>query len=727
MLLVNNQLNIAKVDVELEIEKEEGQEKTKLKPASYSVTCDSIIKLEYELGNETALWDEYHQPVYLLNIKLSNNHKVLDARKVTFGMRKFATRGTNFTINNRATILRGKHDACVFPLTGCPPMDTEGWIHVFRIAKSYGINHYRFHTWCPPEAAFEAADKLGIYLQPELPFWNIKSDTLRLMKMFMEEGTALLKSYGNHPSFVMFSMGNEISGDQKITEELIARLKKIDPRPLYTQGSNNNIGYSGPTASADYHTTARMPYKGNINQLKYDTILTHVRLSHAFVDSNRGGILNSCPPASTFNYDYAVSLAKVPIIGHEVGQYQIYPDYNEIKKYTGILKPRNLEFFRDKLEQSGMIDQNTDFTKASGALAAMCYRAEIEAALRTKGFGGFQLLDLQDFPGQGTALVGILDAFMDSKNVISREEWTRSCNDVVPLLLFDKFCWTSNETFKASIKVANYSDKNIKQDLNWEIKDTKGAILEIGTIGKAKIALGGLQDIGQIEFALKSIKKPDKITVKLSINNTSYENLYPIWVYPVQDKPIQNGDVIVVKSLDSKVMASLNGGAKVLCFPEANSVKQNSVGGLFIPDFWNFGMFKGISERLKKPVSPGTLGILTNPDHPIFNSFPTDFHTNWQWYSIIKCSNPLILNKTNRSYRPIVQVVDNLERNHKLGLIFEFKVGDGKLLICMSELNKLMGKPEAFQLYQSIINYMESDKFNPTESVTKEFLNTMIQ
>ncbi len=737
-LSVDNQLNIDDVDIELQVFREVGEKRTRLKSKKYRVACDSIIELEYDLGEKAELWDEFSQPIYKLNAIIRSNKQILDSQEVPFGMRKFATKGTSFTINNRATFLRGKHDACVFPLTGCPPMDTEGWLRVFRIAKSYGINHYRFHTWCPPEAAFEAADKVGIYLQPELPFWNIKSDTL--MNMFLKEGTALLNSYANHPSFVMFSVGNEISGNQKKIEALIARLKQVDSRPLYTQGSNNNIGYSFPIASADFHVTARMPYiydtllmESNVENPAigvanpYDTILTHVRLSHAFLDSKDGGIINGCPPSTNFNYDFAVSQTNVPIVGHEVGQYQIYPDYNEIAKYTGILKPRNLEFFRDQLEKAGMLDQNEAFTKASGALAAMCYRAEIEAAIRTKGFGGFQLLDLQDFPGQGTALVGILDAFMESKNVISREEWVQFCNAVVPLLSFEKYCWTNNEIFSATVQVANYSDKDISQNLNWKVLSSNGDVINKGVFANNPISTGGLQSIGHIEIPLNSVKVPDKLNIVLFLDQTSYKNSYPIWVYPEPQDLEKDSDILITAGLSKSLFSRLKQGKKVLCFPNATSVSNNSVGGLFINDFWNYNMFKGLSERFNRVVSPGTLGILTNPDHPIFNDFPTDFYTNWQWWSILKNSNPVILNITKSDFRPIVQVIDNLERNNKLGLIFEFKVGEGRLLICMSDLNKQLDKPEGLQLYQSILKYMKSDRFNPEYSVDENSIREIIQ
>ncbi len=723
LLSLENQLKIDNIDVELQITMELNNEKTNLKSAYFTVLCDSIIELEYDLGDKTDLWDENHQPVYHLNAIINNKH-FRDNREVSFGMRKFETKGTNFIINNKVTFLRGKHDACVFPLTGCTPMDTGSWLRVFKIAKLYGINHYRFHTWCPPEAAFEAADKLGIYLQPELQFFK--------------EGVAILKCYANHPSFVMFSAGNEISGDQKKAEALISRLKKIDPRPLYTQGSNNNIGYTGPTESADYHTAARTPYpydtlliKGNIQNsaigtpYAYDTILTHSRLTHAFIDSENGGILNRLPPSTNVNYDYAVSQIHIPLVGHEVGQYQIYPDYKEINKYTGILKARNLEVFRERLNKAGMLDQNADFTKASGAWAALCYRAEIEAALRTKGFGGFQLLDLQDYPGQGTALVGILDAFMDSKNVISREEWVQFCNDVVPLLLFNKFCWTTNESFSASLKVANYSGNVIDKDLVWKVSDSKGNIVNKGRLINIRIPDTGLNKFGAIEFPLNSVKVPDKLTIEIAIEGTKYKNTYPIWVYPKPGILPSDDNILITSTFDNNMVNSLERGRKVLYFPGANHVKNNSVGGLFPPDFWNYNMFKRISEQFNKPVSPGTLGILTNPEHPIFNSFPTDFHTNWQWWSIIKSSNPLILDHTPADYRPIVQVIDNLERNHKLGLIFEFAIGKGKLLVCMSNLPEIKDKPEANQLFRSILSYMSTDKFTPKQQLSKEDLQEM--
>lgn len=717
-LVTENSGNAEEIDIEMHVSRIKDNRIKNLKTRKFRVPADSLIQLEYTLNDMMMLWDEYKRPLYEITVIITNGDES-DSKTVSFGMRKFTATGTQFAVNGRTVFLRGKHDACVFPLTGFPPMDVKSWIKVFQKAKSYGVNHYRFHSWCPPEAAFAAADLEGVYLQAELPFWGgLDSDSIA--EMLREEGFAMLRHYANHPSFVMFSHGNEIwSGHDRVEKNILA-FKSFDNRPLYTNGSNNNIGYAAPRESSDFFVAARTPYS-------HDTILTHTRLTQAFADSRDGGSLNTQPPSTMISFDYAVSQINIPIVGHETGQYQIYPDYSEIEKYKGVLKPWNLEVFRKRLDMAGMLEQNKEFHMASGAWSALCYKAEMEAALRTKGFGGFQLLDLQDFPGQGTALVGILDAFMDAKGVIDRGEWLQSCNDVVILLNYPKFCWTSKETFKAKVQVANYSDKILEEALIWKISDVSGETVFTGELPNNRIPNNGLNDAGEISFPLESVKSPDKLRISISLKNSGYSNRYPVWVYPAQLTVEESDDILVAARLSNDVQAKLLNGDKVLLFPGYEDVKNNSVGGLFIPEFWNYGMFKGISEWVKKPVSPGTLGILTDPEHPVFSSFPTDFHTNWQWFSIIKASNPLILDKTDNEFRPIVQIIDNLERNYKLGLIFEFAVGKGKLLVCMSRLDQMPDIPEAVALYNSIVKYMKSESFTPSYSVDEKLLKELFK
>ena len=675
-------------------------------------------EFELALGDKALLWSEFTPALYRLSVSLKTDQSV-DTEQATFGLRDFKAKGRQFTMNGKVTFLRGKHDACVFPLIAHTAMDVETWRHYFQVAKQYGINHYRFHSWCPPEACFEAADIEGIYLQPELPVWgNIDIDDTELCDYLLKEGRNLHRAYSNHASFVMFGLGNEMSGEEGLAM-LIQTFKKEDNRHIYASGSNNYLGFKGKQADEDYFTTCRV---GREDDKQFNT---HARASFSFADAYDGGYLNHTYPNSEMDFSSANALCDVPIISHETGQFQVYPNYEEIKKYTGVLKPRNFEIFKKRLEEAGMIDQAHDFMMASGKWSALLYRADIEMNLRTPEWGGFQLLDLQDYPGQGSAYVGILDAFMESKGLIAPEEWRHFCSEVVPLFCTEKFCWTNDEALTGEVEIANYSESDLNgKQLSWVLTDSKQQVLDKGVL-PLQVKQGELAKVGTLKPAIASVRKAEKVTLALSIDGTPYRNDYSLWIYPAADKEVApSEDICVTDDLDAHLKYLTEGG-KVLWFPSKDKHKDQTVGGLFQTDYWNYRMFRTICENLDRPVSPGTLGILTDPGHPALADFPTEFHTNWQWFPIIKQSYPMILDRLSDDYRPIVQIIDNVERNHKLGLLFEFKVGNGKLLVCMSDLKAVQDKPEARQFYRSILEYMESPAFAPSYSLSVKDLQDL--
>ncbi len=656
----------------------------------------------------------------------SEERRVKNSNVLPDFAKDFHIKGAHFYANGHRIFLRGKHDAAVWPLTGHVEMSVEGWMKYLGTCKEYGINHVRFHSWCPPEAAFVAADSLGIYLQPELPFWGSfdKKDE-RLMAFLHQEGENILREYGHHPSFRMMALGNELWGDIDKMKEFVDDFRKIAPDKYYTFGSNYYLGYQGIKEGMDYFTTCRI---GGEGWGKYNT---HTRGSFSFADAYDGGMINHFHPNSTLNFDEACDKAGIPIISHETGQFQTYPDYREMKKYTGVLHPYNFEVFRRRLAAAGMLSQADDFHKASGLWSVKLYKADIEMDLRTRNMAGFQLLDIQDYPGQGSAFVGILDAFMQSKGITTPEEWRQWCSPVVPLLEVEKFCFEDGEKIQAKVKVANYGGSSLYgKKLKWKIGDAEG-VMNIFTYDE------GLIDVGVLDERI-SVDKPTKLNVSLNIEGTEARNSYELWVYP--KKALEKKGVIIAKDLNQEVVKVLEKGGKVLWMPTASSLfvaaddtlsqadnaTPYTVGGLFQTDYWNYRMFKTICENNKKKVSPGTLGILTNPEHPIFKGFPTEMHTNWQWFPVIKESHPLVLDNFAKDYRPIVQVIDNIERNHKLGLVMEWKVGAGKLLVCMSDLEKAAKYPEGKAFYQSVIDYMRSVDFNPqVEMTASDLLKTL--
>ena len=657
-------------------------------------------------------------------IELSDGFSPSSQGEIHPNFKDFHIEGQHFYANGHQIFLRGKHDACVWPLTGHVPMDVESWRQYLGDCAAYGLNHVRFHSWCPPEAAFVAADEFGIILQPELPFWGDfnEKDTV-LMQFLHKEGENILRTYGHHPSFRMFALGNELWGSIDKMAEFIEDFRKIAPDKVYTFGSNYYLGYQGVKKGMDYFTTCRVGGEG------WGNYNTHTRGSFSFADAADGGMINHFYPNTMMNFEEGCKLAfpegspwtkAVPVISHETAQFQTYPDYDEIKKYTGVLYPYNMEVFRDRLEKAGMLDQAKDFHTASGLWSLQLYKQDIEMDLRTKNMAGFQLLDLQDYPGQGSAYVGILDAFMDPKGLCTEREWRQWCAPVVPLLVADRYCFTIEDGIHAWIQVANYSGESLNgKTLRWELSG-----MSVISSGEMKLpSTEGLFTAGEIKIDLSSLDKPTQLQLSLCIDDTEfygvpYHNTYDLWAYPAwTDLSKLESKLMVTNELDERAVAQLEKGKSVLLMPEASEL---TVGGLFQTDYWNYRMFKTISENNKKTVSPGTLGILCDPEHPIFRSFPTQMHTNWQWFPVIKASHPMMLDNTGKDYRPIVQVIDNIERNHKLGLIFEFQVGNGKLLVCMADLDHAASYPEGRAFYRSVLEYMVSPDFAPKTKITVE-------
>ena len=412
---------------------------------------EQIVELSYRLGEEAPRWSESQPALLRLRVRLettAGEQTFAHQRWVRFGLRDFSRRGNRFTINGKVVFLRGRVDCANYPLTGYAPMDEESWRRILSILKDWGINHVRFHSWCPPAAAFAVADELGFYFQAELPnkrsAFNAPEDEdaaahnidrldlettatgVSLYDYGKREAELIFEHFGNHPSFVMFTLGNEL-GRRPAMYDLVAHFKQIDPRRLYAQGSGNLHWNPSLAEGDDFWVTAKaqkdsLPLRGSFAAHDYP---------HAHIEF--------FPPSTMVDYGESIAGIPVPVVSHETGQFQVYPDYRDIPKFTGVLQARNYEIFRERLEEAGMLSQAHDFVRASGALAAICYREDIEAALRTPGLGGFQLLDLQDFPGQGTALVGMLNVFMESKGILEPEQWRRFCRATVPLLRMKKY------------------------------------------------------------------------------------------------------------------------------------------------------------------------------------------------------------------------------------------------------------------------------------------------
>jgi hypothetical protein len=665
----------------------------KLKKIVVSASTDlNELKLDidYPMGNKMQLWSEFEPALYKLSVNLRGSKgEFLDNKTEDFGMREFKTRGTHFEVNGQKIFLRGTTECCIFPLTGYPPTDVQSWKKVLETVKEYGLNTVRFHSWCPPEAAFITADRLGIYFQIECSSWANSGTSIgdggAIDEYIYKEGDRILNAYGNHPSFCMLSYGNEPAGinQKEYLGKLLTYWKAKDNRRVYTSGSGWPI-----IPENDFNLTAAP------------------RIQSA--DEGLKSIINGKSPQTMFDYQNIISKYQVPTVSHEVGQWCVYPDFKEIVKYTGVLKPTNFEIFRESLSENYMGDQAEAFLMASGKLQTLCYKADIEAALRTPGFAGFHLLQLHDFPGQGTALIGILNPFFESKGYITAEEFRMFCNETVPLARMQKMIYDNTEAFKASVEIAHFGEKPIENaEIICQVTNEKGDTLKKEIFTKNRIEIGNCSETGVYQMDLSAFKKAQKLTFNVSIANSPFKNRWDFWVYPaVQEE--HNGNVLITDKLDKKAEDALKQGGSVLFLTFGNVGKEKGaqVAIGFSSIFWNTAWTHN--------SPPHTLGILCDPRHPFFKDFPTESHSNWQWWDPVSHSQAMILDGFPANLRPLIQPIDTWFENRRLALAFEGKTNGGKLMVCSIDMKEISAdRLVSKQLLLSILNYMNSESFNP--------------
>ena len=689
----NDSKKTQKIDIQLSAQSFNSDKKHNFPTIDIPFTASegvNTFEAEFPAGENMLLWDEFNPALYKLTATCKDlSNKALTTRTVQFGMREFTIEGKYFYINGRKTLLRGTVENCCFPLTGYAPMDTDSWERVFRICKSFGLNHVRFHSYCPPEAAFIAADWVGIYLQPEGPSWPNHGSALGsgrpIDDYLMLETQRITKSYGNYASFCMLACGNEPAGKWvSWVSNFVDYWKKNDSRRVYTGAS---VGQSW----------AWQPH----NQY-------HVK-------AGARGLAWGNRPESRSDYGARIDTIGQPYVSHETGQHCAFPNFEEIDKYTGVYKARNFELFREDLADRDMAGLAHKFMMASGKLQALAYKHEIEKTLRTPDYAGFQLLALNDYSGQGTALVGVLDVFWDEKTYINAGQFRRFCSETVPLIRTDKFVYRNNEHLIADVEICHFGEKPVPEAIiAWSFRNDNGKIVSSGELPALEIPLGKGIKAGEINIPLASIDKAAKLNLEVTIKNTIYANDWDFFIYPVQEKPELEA-VYETDTLDNAAIERLKNGGKVLLLLAGKVEYGKDIVQHLAPVFWNTSWFK------MRP--PHTTGILVNPYHPVFKDFPTDYHSNLQWWELVHKAQVMQLTAFPKGFQPLIQSIDTWFLNRKTGMLFEVNVLNGKLLVCSADLKRdWENRPVAQQLYTSIVHYMQSGKFRPQFTVDEELI-----
>ena len=628
----------------------------------------------------------------------------MEPKTVSFGVREFRAADGRLTLNGRRFFLRGEANCAVFPETGYIPMDAQTWKDVIRRCQAYGVNCLRFHSHCPPEAAFAAADELGMLMQPELSHWN-PSDAFaseEARRYYETELLGILKTLANHPSFVMLTFGNELHADaagHAFMDRLLEKAKAFDPTRLYANGSNPHYGGLGPDPASDFYTAS-------------DDRGRQLRLTSADFQ----GMLNREPPNACRNYDQAMSSlrerADQPVFSFEVGQYETLPDFGEIGAFRGVASPENFRHIQKRAMAAGLESVWKRMVEATGESALLCYRAEVEAALLTREFSGISLLGLQDFPGQGTALVGMMNSHLQPKPYgFARPERFRAFfRDALPLALLPRFTYTAGETLKAEIKMANYGKTGFAGSCVWTL--TGNGFFADGSLPVEVAPVGGLASLGTLRVPLEGIDRPVKLTLALSF--CGEENEYPLWVYP-DVRPACPETVYECGTLDERAKRALKDGGSVFLAPDATAgALPRSIPAQFSPDFWSVFTF---------PTQAGGMGQLIDDKHPLFQRFPTERYNTWQWWPMANTRAMLLPERIDA----VIAEIDSYAFLRPMAKLFECRCGGGKLMVSSMGLHNLAQYPEARALRQAIYDYMASPDFAPKQELTIEWIEAIFR
>lgn len=671
------------------------------------------VSLTGRATEKPKVWSEFSPARYTVGISLKDHSgRMLDRKVATFGFREVRSEGNQLLINGKPAFMRGNLECAVFPKTGHPPVDVESWRRIWRIYQNHGLNHARFHSWCPPEAAFTAADELGIYLQVEAPIWmdgwmsapnpRKEMDTPGYPKglglgdrtndaFAKKEIRRIIDAYGNHPSFVFFCIGNELSTTNfEVTGEWMREAKQHDPRHLYAVSTARKL-----STFCEYNATHNIPDVGWCRQ--------HVEFGTAW------------------DYEKPYSSTRVPTIAHEIGQWPVYVDWKtELPKYTGPLKPYRLEAMAGEARKNGLYDRASEMKNASGASNRILYRYEIESFLRTPSCRGFQLLGMQDFSGQGEALVGWLDSFHDSKGTTDPLDFRRYCAPIVPLLKLPAYVFKPTDRPEIEALVSHYGAKELNAaTIRWDLVSTDGKELSSGAFGQSHIPAGGVTSLGKFTPDFSKVMRPTQAKLTLRIPNAG-ENAYDLWIYPDEAAPPPD-NVTFAGDWETAKDALAKGGRVVFSANLSGGPKAARSAGWF-PLYWSVPFFPG--------QGIDTIGLLVHEKHPAFNGFPTPPHADWNWFRICQGARGFdVTDLTNKEFRGIAEPVCDFHINRRLASIFELKQGAGKLLVCGYDITAENAAkfPEVAALRNSLIAYAASPEFNPRTEIESPALARLFE
>lgn len=622
-------------------------------------------------------------------------------------MREIAVKDGQFLLNGEPIFLRGYGDDCVYPNTIAPPADKEEYYRRFRIAKDYGFNYVRHHSWFPLPEYFDVADELGIMLQPEFPiayqeYYN--QATPEGKDLYLRLWREAIKANRNHPSIITWSMSNEMYDSFDLAPEMYKAAKELDPTRLVI----DTDGVGLPAAGAKSRDTLDF-------------------LSVPFDEGGRFG----------FHDDKHVVASKPdkPVLVHEMGNFGTFPDLDQAKLFKGGIRPWWLYSAQDLAKTRGVTGMLPEWVANSNKLQAAALKANIEDARKSPEIKGYHQWLLQDY---WTGSNGVLDIFYRPKG-LTAEQFRRFNSSTVLLMDCPKRSFSAGEKMTVTLITSRYEDKASENATLTCRMLAGGKVLSTGRKTGLAVPTGGNAEVLKINFTMPSLAIPFKIVMEavLEDENGTVSNSWDLWVFPterfISDKMAVQGmpeikqsypdsiepdaltadGLLVARRLNPQVIAHLERGGRVLLLSVDGAFP--AIPSRYKPCWW-----------LGDPNGDSNVGTVIAKGHPAVSALRHEGWCDLNFYHLIEGSRAVLLDDLPVKVDPIVRCLDVHASMRNKAYLFEAKVGNGRLLV--SSFNTLdalkEGDPAAGFLLDTLIRYALSPDFKPRAALTIDYLKS---
>ncbi len=698
---------------------------------------------------------------FCAEIKYKDNSK--ESITDRFGFREFSCDENYIYLNGFPFYMRAyiRGAAAHEHQNNCGLSEAEFYKKNILMAKSYGFNTIRFHSVVPPRECFEMADEYGILIHIETRAEDMEYDNLVEM-LYGKDNLAsddelekTINALYNHPSFMVYCIGNEIRqpGKNPRIKAISEFIKKKDPTRLFIDTCAHGE-YDRDWVDFDVqHMGYFFPYGKNFNMFSDTSNLL------CFGTVKDRDMVKECGESKIKR---AITF-KRPLIAHEVCHYASWRDYYALKekfaKY-GVEAPWWVDEEIKMVEAKGYKENFADILQITKDNQLRCWKAALEGIRSSKLLSGFHMLQFADTDKYENSN-GVVDCFDDYQG-ISTETFKAFNADTVVIARLDGQIYSAKELVKVPVIFSQFM---INPPESATFKFTLAGESEVyteGTLSDVDTFKSGVYDLCSLDLVMPNVTKAEKLTLKIDMDfcdGSNLSNSWELWVFPEEDKVIEinaksdmqadylnykckfndNADLTITDKLDDALFERLNNGEKVMLIYRTDWTRHLLHKDMQAPKY----SFRHTWERFKGVIwDRGTFnGGFDNKEILNKYGFTTEGQVNFQYYKLVDDSDKINLDDFPVEVNSLVSGLDKSSRDRfdpkffklrelmydrtmrHFSYAFELKVGKGTLLVTGFNLTGVnSNEPSSVAMLKTLVNYMNSADFAPKCEISVDAL-----